>query len=385
MAHKHVFEALDRTLRDIMGAENRAYRNMPFGGKVVVMGGDFRQILPVVKRGSRADIVSASIKKSARIWPHVCVYPLHTNMRAERLAADGEQQLAAAQHAWATYVKGIGEGTEQTYHDLGDHMIQIPSDMCCGGNTVEDLIQDVYGDLGAIQDPMARGAHVINRAILTPLNEHVDAVNQKVVEMYGFDQPGDDAAQPQARIYCSADSVQHGDQQGLYPVEFLNSLNMSGVPPHKLTLHIGCPIICLRNLSPGLANGTRLIVKRLMDRVIEAEVATGPHAGKLVFIPRLTITPSDVEQMPFTLKRRQFPVRPAYAMTINKSQGQTLHRVGIYLPRSVFTHGQLYVAMSRVGSRDGVRFLIEEGCFGEVHGVPSGVYTANVVYTEVLM
>ncbi len=58
-----------------------------------------------------------------------------------------------------------------------------------------------------------------------------------------------------------------------------------------------------------------------------------------VFIPRLSITPSDTERMPFTLRRRQFPLRPGFAMTINKAQGQTLQTVGVYLPKPVFCHG----------------------------------------------
>jgi ATP-dependent DNA helicase PIF1 len=101
-------------------------------------------------------------------------------------------------------------------------------------------------------------------------------------------------------------------------------------------------------MTSGLANGTRLIVIQLMQHVIEAKMATSPAKGQRVFIPRLSITPSDTERMPFTLRRRQFPMRPAFGMTINKVQGQTLKMVGIFLPKPVFTHGQLYVAMSWV-------------------------------------
>jgi ATP-dependent DNA helicase PIF1 len=90
--------------------------------------------------------------------------------------------------------------------------------------------------------------------------------------------------------------------------------------------------------------------------------------------------------MPFTLRRLQFPVRPAFAMTINKSQGQTLKMVGLYLPKSVFCHGQLYVALSRVGRRQAVCVLVEGGWVkaGEIENVPEGMYTANIVYREVL-
>jgi ATP-dependent exoDNAse (exonuclease V) alpha subunit len=138
----------------------------------------------------------------------------------------------------------------------------------------------------------------------------------------------------------------------------------------------------MRNLSNGLANGTRMIFTGLTDRVIEAKVATGPEKGHVALIPRIILT-SDDGNMPFTLKRRQFPVRPAFAMTINKSQGQTLKSVGVYLPNSVFTHGQLYVAFSRVGSPGAVKVLVVNGWRHAHDGIPEGVYTKNVVYREV--
>jgi len=88
--------------------------------------------------------------------------------------------------------------------------------------------------------------------------------------------------------------------------------------------------------------------------------------------------------MPFTLRRRQFPVRPAFAMTISKAQEQTLEMVDIFLPKHVFTHGQLYVAMSRIGCPEGVKLLVTDG-WEDVHeDAPTGVYIRNVVYIEVL-
>jgi ATP-dependent DNA helicase PIF1 len=143
-------------------------------------------------------------------------------------------------------------------------------------------------------------------------------------------------------------------------------------------------MILLRNMLGGLANGTQLMVVKLMQHIIDAEIATGPNKGRRIFIPRLSIIPSDMERMPFILCWRQFPLWPTFAMTINKAQGQTLQTVGVYLPKPVFCHGQLYVAFSQCSSRRGVQVLVRGGNMVALNGALAGFYTSNVVYHEVL-
>jgi ATP-dependent DNA helicase PIF1 len=162
-----------------------------------------------------------------------------------------------------------------------------------------------------------------------------------------------------------------------FTTEFLNDIKCSEMPNHKLHLKVGVPMMLLKNIdvSSGLCNGTRLTIVMLRKNVISACVVSGPHSGEVVYITRMNLVPSDVN-ISITFQRRQFPVCLCFAMTINKSQGQTLSNVGLYLPRHVFTHGQLYVAVSRVKTRKGLKILIIDDS-----GQPSN--STNVVYHEV--
>ena len=78
--------------------------------------------------------------------------------------------------------------------------------------------------------------------------------------------------------------------------------------------------------------------------------------GHDVTIPRITLESS--KTFGFTLSRHQFPVKPAFAMTIHKSQGQTFEYVGVDLTQNVFGHGQIYVAFSRVRRLSALKVLL---------------------------
>ena len=162
-----------------------------------------------------------------------------------------------------------------------------------------------------------------------------------------------------------------------YPTEFLNSLTLSGLPLHEMELKVGCPVMLLQNLCAGpgngLCNGIRMIILQLGDWVIEVEIVSGVNKGKCVLIPHITLIPSDSE-FPFTLKSRQFPIWPCFSMSLNKVQGQMLDFVGVYLSDNVFSHGQLFVSLSRVHKSSSLAILLNN-----MEG-----YTRNIVYPKVL-
>jgi len=167
------------------------------------------------------------------------------------------------------------------------------------------------------------------------------------------------------------------DRRWITP-EFLNEIKCSGMPNHRLHFKVGVPVMLLRNIdvSAGLCNGTCLTVVELGKNIIGAQVVGGPHSGERAWIPRMNLIPSDAN-VSISFQRHQFPLCVCFAMTINKSQGQTLSHVGLHLPRPVFTHGQLYVVVLHVRSRGGLKILILDDC-----GQPSSS-TINVVYPEV--
>lgn len=361
MMHKFAFEAVDRTLRDITDIDE------PFGGKVVVMGGDFRQILPVVPKGTKNEIAAACIKYSSSIWPYVHILRLSQNMR---VSDDADRHFAE-------YLLRVGDGLEPTVsHSNLIDLICLPSSMVLPTNFATDdlaaiLLRQIYRDLDA---NWRNPDYIVERAVLTPRNCDVNSINVLATAMF----PGEET------VFLSQDAISNPNSwnAALYPVEFLNTLEPPGMPPHSLRLKLEQPIMLLRNIAPanGLCNGTRLICKNFSPHLIEAEIMTGKFQGNHTFIPRIPFNSGESDLNPVMFSRRQFPIRPAFAMTINKAQGQTLKTVGVYLPEPVFCHGQLYVALSRCTNSKGVNVAVKEG------GVPHrhGVFTRNVVYRNVL-
>lgn len=211
-------------------------------------------------------------------------------------------------------------------------------------------------------------------------NEHVDQLNAALLARL---------SPVGGVVSISHDSLDDdaGDAAN-YPMEFLNALNPAGAPPHELDLRIGSVLMIVRNIDKprGLCNGTRCVLIRASKKLLDVRVLTGRAQGQRVFIPRMKIS-TETRALPCKLSRRQFPVRFAWALTMNKAQGQTLIRAGLFLPTPVFAHGQLYVGCSRVGSFDRLMVYGEET---EVQGwddLENGqrtFVTDNVVYDAIL-
>ncbi|XP_024004895.1 ATP-dependent DNA helicase PIF1-like [Eutrema salsugineum] len=380
MMSKDCFETLDRTMRDILEVDK------PFGDKVIVLGGDFRQILPVIPNAGKTEILMATLNSSP-LWHKCRVLRLTQNMR---LISGDNSRAMLERAAFTKWILDIGDGTIND-DGSGEAVIDIPNDLLIKDckDPIKTIVKEIYGSsFSKKTDPK----FFQDRAILSPRNDDVDTINDYMLsKLSGVE-----------RTYLSCDNIDtteevvnyndasevpsesvasknKGDSNNMiYTEEFLNSIKMSGFPNHVLKLREGTRVMLLRNIDPknGLCNGTRLIIIKMANYVLQTQIITGSKVGEKVLIPRIFLSPSEMK-LPFRMRCKQFPIPLAFAMTINKSQEQTLEKVGLYLPRPVFTHGQLYVAVSRVTSRECLKILITDK-----DNKPQNK-TLNVVYKEV--
>jgi len=313
MANRAVLACVEEVCRNVMGNTN------PFGGKIVILLGDFRQTCPVIRGGTRPEIIDASIKSSP-LWPLFKVFCLHAPIR-------NAQDLELA-----SFVDEIGDGAGP----------EVSLNMLPSVTNIENLIDFIYPP-NIITDPIA----CLKRAILCPTNAQVDNYNHIVTSHVEGTQ----------HTYLAADSLQEANDIGLIPpdsvLDYFASHTPPGLPSHSLTIKVNAIYRLIRNFSIDLAlvKNSRVIVidvgARLITVRILRELANGTSVdADDILIPRISFT--HTLRSGHTLLRRQFPLSPAYATTFNSCQGLTLDRIGIDLTTPVFSHGQLYTAMSRI-------------------------------------
>ncbi|KAL5164961.1 Protein SET DOMAIN GROUP 41 [Glycine soja] len=223
-----------------------------------------------------------------------------------------EQETAT----FAKWILDIGDGIIGDEND-GYATIQVPAHLLITqyDDPISAIVKSTFPDLDQHHN---NPEFFKSKTILASTNETVEQINHYVLSFISGDH----------MEYLSSDSVDKSEtSEDSYfqsiTTEFLNSLNTSALPTHSIKLKIGSPIMLLRNLdqNQGLCNGTRFVVTKMEKHVIAAEIISGKNIG-------LT--------------------------------GQSLSMVGLYLPKPVFTHGQLYVALSRVNSAKGLKILIHD-------------------------
>ncbi|KAI5407159.1 hypothetical protein KIW84_053420 [Lathyrus oleraceus] len=191
MTNKNCLEALDRSLQDICS------NNAPFGGKVLIMGGDFRQVLPLVRKVTKAQMISVCIVQS-HLWNHTKILCLRQNIRSLH-----DQEFAE-------FLIRIGDGVEPT---KPDDMVRLPLHIAIpweGEHSIQVLIQHIFPNL---ELHGWDAPYMVQRAILTPTNDDVQKLNDMIINQF----PGEE------HNLLSFDEVE-GDNHNLYQQEFLNSI-----------------------------------------------------------------------------------------------------------------------------------------------------------------
>lgn len=381
MANVDLFDSLSDTFCKLREDDR------PFGGISVLLGGDFRQCLPVIRGGTRAQQAAASILNSA-LFKHFSVFHLLTNVRVEQCKLRDparSNQLAA----WAEQLLRIGEGDfafgtcdrGNEFESVLPSLVHMRPVSSLGD--VHSMISSVFGDLSELssQGPDALAAdEAMHSAVLCPLHVSVDFINKCCLDVWQGD----------VHRAQGVDAYDNGDDAMVVTLEQLNSKTPGGSPPQILELKLYMPLVLLRNMKNGLMNGTRLLLLGIQRHVLQCRVLTGSKLGEEVYIPRFIFKHEGSDQ-PLNWSRRQFPVKPCWAMTITKSQAQTLTKVAVCLvqvqsddkdgitvdPADAFSHGQIYVALSRCGDNDCTCIYTTAERF-------QAKTIKNVVYPEVL-
>lgn len=214
MLNKDGLRVINELLQRLM--KNRLH----FGGKAIVLSGDFRQTLPVIKGATRAGVIEAYLKSSP-LWQHFIQLSLISNMRSE-----GRSQ-------YNEWLLNVGSGNTTRIPLLKPEAVEIPRNMVL--NAEENIITSTFTEnlQNLSEDELAE------RVILCATNREALEINNEIIENL----PGE------MKIYNSADSLISDDEFAatIYTEEFLHELQPSGMPPHELRLKRGAIVIGMRD------------------------------------------------------------------------------------------------------------------------------------------
>ncbi|XP_019197943.1 PREDICTED: uncharacterized protein LOC109191747 [Ipomoea nil] len=236
-------------------------------------------------------VVGATIN-SSYLWRNCNVLRLTNNLRLQSLASNEDRQTVDWFSRW---IADIGDGITGFVNN-GLFEIDIPPRFVlkCGPDPIATIVESISP---TAKYRMLEESHLEGRANLS-LTLDVDQINQYMCDMNTAE----------GRTYLSCDSLCKAESDGdnhsqVHTPEFLNSLRLSGLPNHSLTIKVGAHVMLLQNIdhSFGLCNDTRLIVTRLADHIVEARIVNGTQQVNKVLIPRMSLTLSDT-RFPFKLQ-----------------------------------------------------------------------------------
>ncbi|VDK40466.1 unnamed protein product [Cylicostephanus goldi] len=345
-ASRYALECVERLLRDVAAP---SLAHALFGGVTIILGGDWCQFLPVIQGGTRQETLDTTCK-SSHLWKHFITFMLDENLRLDKSEID-----------YARWLLFVGAG--KNYCD--DENILLPLSMCMTNE--DDIINWIY-----TPEVLADSSMLAKVALLTVRNCDVEELNIKVLKKL-----------PGTALYLTGIDTPSVEEDGLSGLpcdneEYFHKLMPAALPPHSLRIKIGSIIMLLRNLdvTAQLCNGTRLILLSILNDG-KLLVCKNLINGKIAFIQRMNLDYTN-EKTGISFRRLQFPIRLAFCMTINKSQGQTFDKVGVILRTPSFAHGSTYVALSRCTTSHGIKVTRNWS-----DAVPLAPKIRNVVYDEI--
>uniref|UniRef100_A0A183C4Z0 ATP-dependent DNA helicase n=1 Tax=Globodera pallida TaxID=36090 RepID=A0A183C4Z0_GLOPA len=358
---KNVINYVDKLLRSIDVANYEKH----FGGKIVVFGGDWKQLLPVAESSGAVglDSVNMAYWMSVKTTAWFTNGLVNINRLTENMRVTGNQEdYRRSLKTWGT---GVTVRTAAS-DDRRRPYVQLCPSLCL--RSEEALIEFVFGD--ALKHPLANIVQLRGAAILCPLNKDTFKLNAELMKR--ISNAVATPAQQSERVYISVDTVDPDSPLDVLAlnvaeryIENIYGKTPSGMPEHILELKVGAVMMVIKNISVahGLCNGTRVQIIALGDNIISCRYIQGPRSGTefKMYRHRFRFGGRGREATrhgAVKWTRLQFPLRPGFVITTHKAQGQTLARVGVHLSSSqCFAHGQFYVAMSRVRTSDDIRVL----------------------------
>lgn len=326
----------------------------------VLLVGDPQQIPPVLPGASREEVIDASVVS----------LPLYHNMQHMPLTK-AYRQLCPA---WARLVRSVGAGSAEA---LLDHALTKGSEFQRA--VALPLVRRVHyvGSPGAEQRALedlfgldARGHLAVHsggfRAVLCSRNDRKNMWNALVNERRARE-TGDPG---QTYIASHHTSIEHGGDDGeSLAAEALGEDDMAvfqnrdhSVPLGELTVREGDVMLLAKTLdkAAGLVKNARVVVVELRVHAIVVRLDRTDSPSSLHTIGRAVFAFNLKRSSPLKIVRTQLPLVHAWALTINRSQGQTLDGVLLDLRDAALEHGQAYVAISRVHTADELALFVDD-------------------------
>ena len=342
MANRAAFGCVDDVCRRIMRIDK------PFGGKTVVLLGNFHQMYLVIRCGSRLQVVDTCIQRSI-LWPNFVIRRLIQPI------------WNAEDPVFANFVNAIGDGAGP---DVDLSMLAIMND-------ASTLSAFVFPPI-ILGQPLT----CLKHTLLAPMHVQVNAYNEEILAR----------VEGSAHSYLAADSLKEISGSGIQTpdssLDYVMCQCPNGLPNHTIVVKTNTVFCLLRNFSldRGLVKTVHVVVTSVSFRIVTVRIVRENEntdhiklSDDDILIPRISFT--HTLSSGYTLLRCQFPLATAYCTTFNSCQGLNLDYIGVDLTRPVFSHGQLYTALSRIKNRTCAMIRVW----------PNETSTTNVTYEEILL